>query len=61
MLPYEEAEDPNSKLALLVTSKGGHNGFLEGMLQKPEHFVERMVREYVTAVRTHGHELTVPN
>ena len=57
VLPYDEAEDSNSKLALLVTSKGGHNGFLEGILQKSEHYVERMVREYVTAVRTHGHEL----
>lgn len=60
LLPYEEADDGNSKLALLVTSKGGHNGFLEGFLQKPEHFVERLVREFVTAVRTHGQELHTP-
>jgi len=58
-LPFLQAEHEDSKLALIVTTRGGHLGFLEGFFpyQKPVHFMERMVTEVVAAVRSNSHHL----
>jgi abhydrolase domain-containing protein 1/3 len=56
-LPLEDALAPKSNLALIVTSRGGHLGFLEGFRAKPMHFVERFAQEFVQAVLAHGKEL----
>jgi predicted alpha/beta-fold hydrolase len=44
---------------MIVTVRGGHLGFLEGVLpiRKPRHWMERVVEEFVTAVRLHREQL----
>ncbi|OXB55568.1 hypothetical protein ASZ78_005117 [Callipepla squamata] len=44
-------------MALLVTTHGGHIGFLEGMLPRHGGFMERLFLQFVTAVFQHGEEL----
>jgi predicted alpha/beta-fold hydrolase len=44
---------------MVVTERGGHLGFLEGNspFKHPFHFMERVVMEFVEAVRLHGDDL----
>jgi abhydrolase domain-containing protein 1/3 len=58
-LPLKEADSEGSKLAMIITDRGGHLGFLEGNspFRRPFHFMERVVNEVVDAVRLYGHEL----
>ncbi|CAL8110556.1 unnamed protein product [Orchesella dallaii] len=58
-LPIEQAESPGSNLAMIVTMRGGHLGFLEGPLplRKPFHYLERVVGDFVHAVRLYGEEM----
>ncbi|ODN05211.1 Phospholipase ABHD3 [Orchesella cincta] len=58
-LPIQQATDDRSKLALIVTSRGGHLGWLEGALpvRRKFHYMERVVFEFVKAVRENSSEL----
>lgn len=58
-LPLKQSEAPGSNLAMIVTMRGGHLGFLEGPtpLRKPFHYLERVVGEFVYAVRLYGEEM----
>jgi len=56
LLPTDEAAADNSKLALIVTSHGGHLGWLEGFTRHSQHYMERLVGELVEAIRIYGTE-----
>ncbi|CAL8148309.1 unnamed protein product [Orchesella dallaii] len=58
-LPIQQATDDRSKLALIVTSRGGHLGWLESPLpvRRKFHYMERVVYEFVKAVRKNSSEL----
>lgn len=58
-LPIKQAIQKGSNLALIVTERGGHLGFLEGIFpfRKPFHYMERLVGEFVNAIRLHAEEL----
>jgi len=53
-LPIDEAEAKTSNLGLIVTSRGGHLGFLETNFKKEKHFMERLIGELVSAIRDYG-------
>jgi predicted alpha/beta-fold hydrolase len=55
-LPKDEAIVKGSNLGLIVTSHGGHLGFLEGNGKKEKHYMEKLVGEIVLAIRDHGKE-----
>lgn len=44
-------------LALLVTSRGGHIGFLEGFLPRHRSYMNRVFAQFVSAVFEHQEEL----
>lgn len=52
-IPIKEAED-NDNIAILVTSHGGHIGFLEGMFPRKGGYMYRMFSRYIDAVFKHG-------
>lgn len=56
-LPIKQAEMEGSNLAMIVTVRGGHLGFLEGVVRKPFHYMERVVHDFVTGVRNHRENL----
>jgi len=58
-LPTKEAELEGSNLALIVTERGGHLGFLEGVLpiKKPFHYMERVVMDILMALESHSDDL----
>ncbi len=57
-LPIEGAKDCKN-LALVVTQRGGHLGFLEGFWPKGTsmHFMDRFVSQYVRGVNLFPEEL----
>jgi len=58
-LPKLQALQPNSKFALIATARGGHLGYLEGLLptRRTDHYMERVVADFVQAVSDHTDEL----
>ncbi|XP_043918293.1 protein ABHD1-like [Protopterus annectens] len=44
-------------IALLVTSHGGHIGFLEGMFPRHRNYMDRVLAQFITAVFEHRDEL----
>ncbi|XP_061178168.1 phospholipase ABHD3-like [Saccostrea echinata] len=54
-IPAEEAEQ-NDNIAIVITSHGGHIGFMEGLLPHHEGYMDRLFSQYVKAVFTHGQQ-----
>ena len=52
-IPAEEAEQ-NDNIAIVITSHGGHIGFMEGLFPRHEGYMDRLFSQYVKAVFTHG-------
>ncbi|XP_045181415.2 phospholipase ABHD3-like [Mercenaria mercenaria] len=52
-IPLNEAEI-NDNIALLVTSHGGHIGFLEGMFPRKPGYMYRIFSQYIDGVFRHG-------
>ena len=46
-------DELSDKLAIAVTSYGGHIGFLEGIFPRHESYMDRVFSEYVYAVFNH--------
>jgi len=58
-LPMKQATESNSKLALITTSRGGHLGFLEGLLPlaSPFHYMEKVLLDFLRVYQLSGEEL----
>ncbi|XP_052813772.1 phospholipase ABHD3-like [Mya arenaria] len=54
-IPVNEAED-NDNIAILVTSHGGHIGFLDGLLPRQPTYMYRMFSQYMDGVFKHAGE-----
>lgn len=52
-IPAEEAEQ-NDNIAIVITSHGGHIGFMEGLFPRHQGYMDRLFSQYVKAVFTHG-------
>lgn len=52
-IPVKEAEE-NENIAIVVTSHGGHIGFMEGFIPRNSTFMDKLFSQYVKAVVTHG-------
>ncbi|MBN3310957.1 ABHD3 Phospholipase, partial [Amia calva] len=52
-----EAVKQNPNLALLVTSHGGHIGFLEGLWPRQSTYMDRVFRQFAKGVFEHGRKL----
>ena len=44
----------NNKIALFVTKKGGHIGFLEGLLPSPKNMINKALVQFAVAVLEKG-------
>lgn len=55
-IPTETAQHV-STLALLVTERGGHIGFLEGLLPRHQSYMDRVFTQFMDAVFKHQEEL----
>ncbi|CAI5771609.1 AB hydrolase-1 domain-containing protein [Podarcis lilfordi] len=55
-IPVKEAQSV-STLALLVTARGGHIGFLEGLLPRHQSYMDRVFAQFAGAVFEHQEEL----
>jgi len=55
-LPIESAK-LSSNVAMVVTTRGGHIGFLEGFLPIGTTFLDRLFTEYITALLHHSDQL----
>ncbi|XP_015670310.1 protein ABHD1 [Protobothrops mucrosquamatus] len=55
-IPTETAQHV-STLALLVTERGGHIGFLEGLLPRHQSYMDRVFSQFMDAVFKHQEEL----
>ena len=58
-LPTKEALAEGSNFAFVVTARGGHLGFLEGLLptSRPMHYMERFVYQFLLAYQDYGDKL----
>ena len=54
-IPIKEAEQ-NDNICIVVTSHGGHIGFMEGLFPRHTGYMDRMFSQYVDAVFKHGDE-----
>ena len=52
-IPLEDAEK-NDNIAIVMTSHGGHIGFVEGAIPRHRSYMYRWVRQFVPAVFEHG-------
>ena len=52
-IPVEEALK-NDHIAMVITSHGGHNGFLEGAVPRGKIYVHRWFTQFVDAIFRHG-------
>ncbi|GFS12709.1 abhydrolase domain-containing protein 3 [Elysia marginata] len=52
-IPLEDAEK-NDNIAIVMTSHGGHIGFVEGWIPRHRSYMYRWVRQFVPAVFEHG-------
>lgn len=53
-IPFEEASEEGENIMLVVTSHGGHLGFLEGLLPHGKGYVDRVMSEYIDAIFKFG-------
>ena len=44
-------------MAIMVTSHGGHIGFLEGLFPRNANYMDRVFAQYVDAIFRHKNEL----
>ena len=44
----------NNNIALIVTKRGGHNGFLEGLLPSPKNMINKALVQFAVAVFEKG-------
>lgn len=56
-IPIETAKQ-NPNVALVLTSYGGHIGFLEGIWPRQCTYMDRVFKQFVQAMVEHGHELS---
>nr|XP_019841980.1 PREDICTED: phospholipase ABHD3 [Bos indicus] len=56
-IPIETAKQ-NPNVALVLTSYGGHIGFLEGIWPRQSTYMDRVFKQFVQAMIEHGHELS---
>ncbi|XP_053427374.1 phospholipase ABHD3 isoform X2 [Nycticebus coucang] len=56
-IPIETAKQ-NPNVALVLTSHGGHIGFLEGIWPRQSTYMDRVFKQFVQAMVEHGHELS---
>lgn len=56
-IPVETAKQ-NPNVALVLTSYGGHIGFLEGIWPRQSTYMDRVFKQFVQAMVEHGHELS---
>ncbi|XP_027948335.1 phospholipase ABHD3 isoform X1 [Eumetopias jubatus] len=56
-IPIETARQ-NPNVALVLTSYGGHIGFLEGIWPRQSTYMDRVFKQFVQAMVEHGHELS---
>ncbi|XP_023616936.1 phospholipase ABHD3 isoform X3 [Myotis lucifugus] len=56
-IPIETAKQ-NPNVALVLTSYGGHIGFLEGIWPRQSTYMDRVFKQFVQAIVEHGHELS---
>ncbi|XP_012939011.1 phospholipase ABHD3 isoform X2 [Aplysia californica] len=54
-IPVKEAEE-NENIAIVVTSHGGHIGFMEGTFPRDKNYMYRWFKQYVSAVFEHGNK-----
>ncbi|KAL4217635.1 Phospholipase abhd3 [Mactra antiquata] len=56
-IPVNEAEQ-NDNIAILVTSHGGHIGFMDGLIPRKPGYMYRLFSQYVDGVFKHGPTVT---
>lgn len=52
-IPVEDAMC-NDNIAIVVPSRGGHIGFLEGLFPRQQSYMDRLYSQFVNAVFTYG-------
>ena len=54
-IPVGEAEQ-NDNIGIVVTSHGGHIGFLEGFYPRHTGYMDRLFAQFIDALFKHGHK-----